>query len=49
MPAESASASANTGINSPGGSINKNSPSVIVIALLVVAVVVGLFFLWRKP
>jgi nicotinamide mononucleotide (NMN) deamidase PncC len=43
MPAESASAAASTGIQAPGGSITKNNPGLIAIAIVAVVIMVFLF------
>lgn len=45
MGQASASASANTGINAPGGSITKNNPGIWVMAI---GAVVVLFWLWLR-
>ena len=49
MPASSASSSASTGINAPGGGITKNSPGVIVVIVFGVLVVLWLVMRRKKP
>ncbi|MBC8002337.1 MAG: hypothetical protein H7X97_07085 [Opitutaceae bacterium] len=45
MASASASSSASTGINAPGGSINKNSPGIWIVAILAVVV---MFYFWNR-
>jgi hypothetical protein len=43
MP-ESASAASSTGIQAPGGTVNNNSNSIYIVALIVLAV---MLFIWK--